>query len=90
MTFSPDLSGPKPPRRRPFRSLDHNRRDEITQRHGRVVHIEYVAIPAVPVVLISLPAPADWTEWVLSAGAAALALLGRLAWNFVTHRLRTA
>lgn len=90
MRSSPDPAGPKPPRGRLFRSADSNRRDEIPQRHERTVHIEYIAIPVVPIVMISSPTPTGLTDWVLSAGTAALALLGRLAWNYVTPGPRTA
>ena len=65
---------------------DTNRRDENAQRHVRPVHIEYVAIPAVPLVVISLPDITSPTEWLVSASLAGLTLLGRLAWNYVTSR----
>lgn len=45
MRSPPNPGGSKPPRRRLFRVFDTNSRDGISQRHGRVVHIPFIAVP---------------------------------------------
>lgn len=90
MTSSPGPDEAKPPRGKRFRGPDPNSRDENTQRHGRPVHMEYVAIPVLPIVVITLPDVSSLTEWLVSAGLAGLTLLGRLARNYVTSTPRIA
>jgi hypothetical protein len=90
MTSSLDPEGTKPAREGRFPAGETNRRDEIPQRNGRLVHIPFVAIPVLPVIVIAGP---DWTQWetiAASMAAAAITAIGRLAWRFVALRSQTA
>lgn len=90
MRSSPDPSEFKPPRRGLSRLFDTNSRDEIRQRHGRMVHISFVAIPVLPVIVIASP-PTTWWEPVLASAASGLATaMGRLVWNYVVQVRRLA
>lgn len=82
MKSSPNLRGFKPPRRRPFRVFDTNRRDGNSQRHERMVHIPFIAVPALPVIVIASPFSGA-ESLLVSAATATAAAIGRLAWNFV-------
>lgn len=90
MRSSPNPGGPKPPRRRLFRAFDTNSRDENSQRHGRMVHIPFVAMPALPVIVIATPSPYTGESLLASLAAAFAAGIGRLVWNFLVHERRMA
>lgn len=90
MRSSPNPGGPKPPRRRLFHAFDTNSRDENNQRHGRMVHIPFVAMPALPVIVIATPSPYTGESLLASLAAAFAAGIGRLVWNFFTHERRMA
>ncbi|GGV50741.1 hypothetical protein GCM10010245_80000 [Streptomyces spectabilis] len=93
MLYSPDPLGAKPPRGGRFHSSDTNRRDVFPQRHTRKVHTaraRFIAIPAVPLVVIIAPPSAEWATLWMSLAGAVVGVAGRLAWNFVTRRRRLA
>lgn len=90
MRSSPNPGGPKPPRRRLLRAFDTNSRDENSQRHGRMVHIPFVAMPALPVIVIATPSPYTGESLLASLAAACAAGIGRLVWNFLVHERRMA
>ncbi|MET9515820.1 hypothetical protein [Streptomyces sp. NPDC002994] len=88
-TFS-DPGGNKTPRGRLFRFTDTNRRDENPQRHGPMVHIQFIAIPALPLIVISVPTESRWETFALTLAAASAAAVGRLAWRFVSTRFKAS
>ncbi|GGR48116.1 hypothetical protein GCM10010497_59360 [Streptomyces cinereoruber] len=89
MPFIPALGRTKPARGGRFRVSDTSRRDENTQRHDRLVHTGFIAIPATPIVVIAIPNwnPWDaWQSWIASAVLTGLMVISRLVWNFATQR----
>ncbi len=90
MSASSDPGGSKLPRGSLFRSRDTNRRDENTQRHGLMVHIQFIAIPTLPLIVISVPTDSRWETFALTLAAAATAAVGRLAWRFIATRFKAS
>jgi hypothetical protein len=50
----------------------------------------FIAVPALPLIVIAVPSTGTWHSLLASAAAACAAAIGRLVWNFVVHERRLA
>jgi hypothetical protein len=55
-----------------------------------MVHIPFVAMPALPVILIATPSTSTGQSVLVSLAAACAGGIGRLAWNFFVHERHMA
>jgi hypothetical protein len=55
-----------------------------------MAHIPFVAMPALPVIVISTPSAYTGESLLASLAVAFAAGIGRLVWNFLVHERRMA